>query len=330
MKNLSAANKLMIKIAETNKHLTPVTPDDLPLFQKFFQKEPHTYGNSWTYVTQGVYGIGPQNLGYKYYDGKNLSMVCVYPKIEQPKINVFYWIRPMGPNILDKILDISKENLSDYKLPTYVKKIFKNQFDYLKKGGFTDTKNFPWHTLSHTEDDSIPEQIFDVKKSLDVILTSPRSSLKRVLVNKDKLKANNLITFKKDGFKSISWKLADEFFKRNKKITNISNKFDYYNMIFTNQNRLNLSRYIVYVNNLPFGFYVVEKQNKEYSGFYALIVLREKFKFLADYIWLNIFTNLNTKYLNAGGSEDKFIHEFKQKFHPVNSNNMFWATNYSS
>ena len=289
MKNLSAANKLMIKIAETNKHLTPVTPDDLPLFQKFFQKEPHTYGNSWTYVTQGVYGIGPQNLGYKYYDGKNLSMVCVYPKIEQPKINVFYWIRPMGPNILDKILDISKENLSDYKLPTYAKKIFKNQFDYLKKGGFTDTKNFPWHTLSPSEDDSHAEQIYDVNKTMrQLSIRSNTSSLKRLYNKIPKITEKYSISITDNNFQSKSWFVSRKFFhseyiRSNKK--NLSDEFDYYNMIFFNHRRKNLVRKIVLSNNLPVGFYVIEKQNELYSSIYALITLRDKLKFSWAPFW---------------------------------------------
>ncbi len=104
MVDLSEVNKILDEIASSDPRISPVTLDDYALFQRFFDKEDkHTYGNSWTYVTQGVYGVGPNNLGYKYYDGDRLSIVALYPRIENPNVDMFYWIRPMGRGV-EKII----------------------------------------------------------------------------------------------------------------------------------------------------------------------------------------------------------------------------------
>ncbi len=57
MKDLAKANKLIADIAAKDKRITPITPKDEKLFAEFLKKEPHTYGNSWIYVTQGDYTV---------------------------------------------------------------------------------------------------------------------------------------------------------------------------------------------------------------------------------------------------------------------------------
>jgi len=333
MRNLKKANALIGDIARENKFITPITPKDFPLFQKFFAKEPHTYGNSWTYVTQGMYGIGPKNLGYKYYDGKNLSAVAIYPKIEQPNLNVFYWVRPMGPTILDKIREISSSLLSQKSIPTYAKKLFKNQFDYLAAYGFKDTKNFPWHSSCPSEDDTHPEQIFDVKKTLTLAETLPRKKhLRKSTIRASKLKTNNRIVTSDKYFKRDAWRISKQFFSSDisKKKTIISDQYDYYNMIFSNIERSSLTKNIVYVNDRPLGYYLLEKQDNDYSSLYALIILRERLKFLTDFLLLYILQKLTTPHLNMGGSEDQGIYDFKIKYFPIQELKMYWATNFVS
>lgn len=332
MKNLITANKIINEIAKANKNITPVTLSDLPLFQSFFDREPHTYGNSWTYVTQGVYGIGPNNLGYKYYDGKNLSMVCVYPKIEQPDVNVFYWIRPMGTDILEIISDISGQIKNIFSVPSYVKKLFKNQYDILLQNGFTGIEKFPWHTLSWEEDDTFPEQIVDVNKTVGLSKTlSRKKHLRKSYVRTLQLNSEYDIKISTKNFEKITWDLTRDFFEskiiKDKK-SFLSNENDYYNMIFANNNNSKVLRGYVSVNNRPLGYYVMEEQSSSYTSLYALIVLRDKLKFLVDLLLLEILKSIKTPYLNMGGSEDDGIHEFKKKFYPVNELDMFWVTNH--
>ncbi len=328
MKNLARANKLLREIAKKDKKITPVTPKDEELFLKFFKTEPHTYGNSWIYVTQGMFGIGPYGLGYKYYDGKNLSAVAIYPKIEQQDLHCFYWVRPMGPEILEVIDVLAKTILKHYSIPTYVKKIFKDQAINLKKRGFKNTSGFPWHSSCASEDDTFPEQIFEVKKTIELSQTLPRKKhLKKSVIRVNQLKSNHNIKVH-DLDQEEAWKLTKEFFHSNiinEKKINISDEFDYKNMILNN-NFKNVIKKMVIVDDIPLGYYIMEKQNNLYSSLYGLIVLRNKLKYLVDYMLLYVFNNTQTPFLNIGGSEDEGLDKFKKKYYPTSEQKMYWVT----
>jgi len=336
MKKLAKANSLIKEIAAKDKRITPITLEDYPLFQKFFSKEPHTYGNSWTYVTQGMYGIGPNNLGYKFYDGKNLSAVTVYPKIEHPDIHAFYWVRPMGPQILDVIEAEAKKLLDEKNVPTYAKKIFPIQFEYLKKKGFKDTSGFPWHTSCSSEDDTYEELIIDIPYTLKV--TSEADKLSRIhrvhqyFRHYAKDERLSLLNFSHK--KEVAKKLAADFFNIQKRLnkSNVSDKYDYYNIISNNEVERDRFGDIFFWNKKPVGFHYIVRQDKEYASLYATITLRNKLNHLSEYIIFKSLIQLNrvgVKYLNLGGSENASLDKFKQKFHPQKTNKMLWATYYS-
>ncbi|PIZ56538.1 hypothetical protein COY23_03030 [bacterium (Candidatus Torokbacteria) CG_4_10_14_0_2_um_filter_35_8] len=333
--DLDKANRLIKEIASRNKYITPITMEDFDLFQRFFKKEKrHTYGNSWTYVTQSMYGIGENNLGYKYYDGKNLSAVLIYPKIEQPDIHAFYWIRPMGPTILDATDTFSKDLLENQRIPIYVKKIFKEQYDILKRRGFKDTLSFPWHTEMPSEDDTYPECILNVKKTLTISKTVPkRSRLRRALQYYRKFNGDKNI--KIDSIynnEEHAWKLVKEFFTEQhfRNPYNISSPYNYYNIIYNTPNKNNFIKNIIFYNNKPVGFSAAEIQNNTYSSLYATITIREVGNSLADYIIFSVLNILREKkkikYLNLGGSEMKSLDKFKLKYRPEKKQKMYWVT----
>ena len=335
--DLKKANQLIADIARKNKYITPVTKKDYDLFQSFFDKEPHTYGNSWTYVTQGVYGIGPENLGYKYYDGKNLSMVCVYPKIEQPDLHVFYWIRPMGSTVLDVISDFSHDLLAQQKIPTYVKKIFKEQFDYLRSKGFTDTKQFPWYSACSSEDDTLPEKIINVNETLTKVLkVKKEDKIKRSFQYYRNFLTNNAITidsiFKN---KKEAKNILKLFFSKSKNSNNlkknISKPEDFYNLIENPAKYSNIIENLFFAKDIGLGFFIIQIQNKKYASLYATITLRNIINHLSDFIIFYALKNLqekNIEYLNLGGSETKSLDNFKNKFLPDLSLKMYWASLY--
>jgi hypothetical protein len=333
MKDLSTANERISQIAKDYPAISPITPDDYPLFQQFFSKEPHTYGNSWTYIMQGMYGIGPNKLGYKYYDGTNLSAVCVYPKVEDPKVLVFYWIRPMGPSILDAINKISHEILTKHKTPSYAKKLFNNQYDQLKQFGFKDVSEFPWHSFYPAEDDTFPEQIYDVSKMLRSAEESDKDTqINRSLRYYHSIKKNLHITCAPihehvEDTKS----LIDTFFELNdttRAYPNISDPLDYYSMLHVDT-KPQMIENILYLNNKPVGFYVIEKQSNTHASQYATISMRNISNHIVDYMMFDVFymlENQKIQYLNLGGSETQTLHLFKLKYQPVKELKMYWVT----
>ncbi len=331
MKNLTKANKLIEQLAEKDNRITPITPKDENLFAKYFKSEPHTYGNSWTYVTQGMYGIGPHGLGYKYYDGKNLSTVCVYPKIEQPDLHCFYWVRPMGSKILDIIDTYSKELLSTQSMPTYVKKIFKDQFQSLVKKGFKDTSKFPWHTSCPSEDDTYPEVIIDVKGTLKNKNKSRmiKNIFKRCRSLSLKVK---IVKIENEEQRTSAWEVVNYFFEQDIKTLghNISTPDDYLNPLYSSINK-DHDIFLIMEHSFTRGVFDLNKIDNQYYSSYAALMLRETLHNLNEYSVIyscNLILKKNGSYLNLGGSESRGLDLFKNKFEVKRLNQMQWATYY--
>jgi len=331
---LQRANEIISNIATTEKYITPVTPDDHQLFEDFFAKEErHTYGNSWIYVTQGVCGIGPHNLGYKYYDGENLCMLGISPKIEYPEIIMLYWIRPLGAHILEAIVDYAERIRKKYGIASYVKKIFPDQFDFLLQKGFKSSKEFPWHSVSHSEDDTYPELILHASNILSVAkVAGKRSNLGRSFRESNKLASRHSIVTTAIDFEKHAWMVAKQYFENyflNRK-KNFSCEWDYYNTIFNNSQRPDLVHNVVQVDSVPSGFYVLEqRKDTDTANLHAMLVLKNVYRYLPDWILLKILEH-GFKHINLGGSEDSGIHNFKLKYKPEINQVMHWATNYVS
>ena len=329
--NLDKANKLIEKIAQSDNNITPASPADMPLFNEFLSQEPHTYGNSWTYVVQSKYGIGPYGLGYKYYDGTNLSSVSIYPKMENPDLLCFYWTRPMGPQILDIISKYSAELLDKYSTPTFLKKIFKEQFHYLQKKGFKETSYFPWHSKYPSEDDTYPEIIIDAKATVNNYSNSEtlKYSLKRY---RNLLSRVRIIKIGEESLRMKAWKVADEFFRQQipSLADNISTSFDYYNVIFKSLYPGH-ELFLIEEKTKERGVFDLNKLDEQYYSIYMSLMLREKIQNLNEFSIIYRCHEILQKggvYLNMGGSETKGLHNFKNKFSVARQNQMYWAAYY--
>ncbi len=328
MRDLKQANQLIADIAKKYKEITPLATKDIPIFKKFFVNEPHTYGNSWTYITQGKYGIGPNGIGYKYYDGKNLSSFSVYPHMEIPNTICVYWTRPMGPTILDIIEKISKNLLKEFGTPTYIKKIFQDQHNYLIQKGFKETTEFPWHFESPSEDDTFPEVIVDAKATINNILRreTVRNALKRYRSLKSVVSIKKITNEKQ---RQLAWQIAQNFFKQNLKTleSNISTCNDFYNPIFASRYSEN-ELFLIMQNLTPRGIFDLEKLDNNYYAIYMSLMLRERLRNLNEFSIIyrcNKLLENGGLYLNMGGSETEGLNAFKNKFHILNANKMYWV-----
>jgi hypothetical protein len=328
LNNLKAANRIIEQIAKNNKYISPISIDDYDLFRSFFDKQAHSYGNSWVYITQRMYGVGLNNLGYKFYDGNNLSAICVYPKIEEPEVNAFYWVRPMGKNIVDKIGKFSKLLLSKYQMPVYIAKLFKDNYDSLLYQGFKDVSEYPWAKVSPAEDDTYPEIIIDIEKTLDY--KSVKRNLRLALKKYKKSYKTIYVEGVNNGAgRDRAWEVAGKFFKQ-KLISlehNLSNKYDYHNIIY-NKIKKNNHLFIIKNEEEDLGMFNVSIIDNNYACSYASLALREKIPSLGDFSVINIcdfLKNKGVKYLNVGGSELEGLDKFKRKFVTYKTNKMYWA-----
>ncbi len=331
MRDLTRANELMAAIAAKEPRITAITPADFDLFQSFFEKEPHTYGNSWTYITQGMYGIGPHKLGYKYFDGQNLSAITTYPRVEDPDMQVLFWIRPMGKTIIPALFDISKKVQSDLNLNVYAKKLFVEQYNELVNLGFHDVSTFPWHAIYPMEDDTFPEQIYDVEHTIDLAEHSVKGTKIRRSHRyyKSIQKQSEVTHLSSEGRGEEVIGIIDSFFTNDPKVksVNISNPFDYYGLTIRNP-KARMYGQIYYFKEKPISFYCIEKQAGNYASQYATLSLREDSNHIVDFMMFDIFYTLRSEgisKLNLGGSETKTLDEFKKKYQPVAEQQMYWA-----
>lgn len=104
----------------------------------------------------------------------------------------------------------------------------------------------------------------------------------------------------------------------------LSTEENYYNMIFNNPSP-NLNRKVIYVDGNPVGFYLTEIGKDGITNFYATINLRKRINYLSDFAIIRVISETQTRFLNLGGSENKEMHNFKQKFKPVKENKMHWV-----
>jgi len=330
MQLLDSANELLLKIAKSYPNITPITTSDIPLFDRFLENEDFTYGNAWTYITQGLHGTGPNNLGYKYYDGESLCAFCIYPKIEQPDLDTCFWVRPMGEDIEDKIGNLAQEFRIKYGIPSYFKKLNQNQFKKFKKLGFQEVVEFPWHTSAPKEDDTYEECIIDINNTMNIVeslgrtrqlsrayrhylnyLADPSLEILSIYDHKDECKA-----------------IARRFFIYQEEIgkENISTATDYYNMI--DNEILGSIQSVIFFNKKPIAFYFAQKQSPNNASLYSMLTLREISNNITDFTMFHLFDQLSKQginILNLGGSEHKELDDFKRKFRPASFNTMYWA-----
>ncbi len=329
MNPLKKANEMMSELSLDMTNITPISPGDYELYKKFFVASPETYGNAWTYIIQGMYGIGDYGIGYKYYDGENLISLCFYPKLHHEDVIPFYIVRPMGKDYIDIIIKLADIVKTKFGTRTYVKKIFKGDYDTLISKGFSDVKLSPWQNDVPSEDDTYPERILDVNKTIELARSLGRTrQLNRSLRNYLKTKNDNIYSFKSIfENKEDSRELVAKFFKQREYL--ISRPEDYHNIIDFHGPDDIYTQTIIYKEDDPIGMYIVEHQSKELASLYATITDREVDNYLTDFLMFDLLLKLEAmgvKYLNLGGSEFKSLDEFKLKFKPTIERKMYWAT----
>ena len=308
--------------------------EDRDTFRQFFSRERYTYGNTWTYLTQAMNSVGEFGLGYKYFDGSVLIPIVAYPDFESPNDLNIYFIRPMGENCLDRIVEV-RDSIRESGItnPIYVKKIFPEQEKYLLGKGFKEIHARPWHKTAIAEDDTFPEIIIDKGKALATNKEGQLTHKKiRKLYNTIQNQYQGRIKFvEADDFATQAWRITAEFFKETVpklNIPNLSLPRDYYNMIHGPIEE-GITKRIVMLGKQPVGFFITEEDySRTYTNLYASIALRQKATRLNDATILHLLENIRTTFLDLGGSETQMLDDFKRKFLPSREIGLKWVVDY--
>jgi len=333
--DLEEANGLLSDLSKKHKEFSMMTSEDCDLFYKFSANQEYSYGNSWSYIVQGLYGIG-DGLGYKFYDGEMICGFCFYPKIENPSQLAAFWVHPMGKNLPDTLKRFADLILKEYGIPSYIKKIPNDTYSNLLNIGFKSIDNFPWFSTSPSEDDTFPEMVLDIEKTLKITKSfANRRQLKRAFKNFIKfstlLVEKNLSDHKEEA-EIVTGKFFD-YIQNTLNKDNISHSTDYYNLIHYKGAQDRVDAKIYFLDDKPVAYYFIEfcKNNEDsnlYANVHAMISDRGNYNTIADFLIFKIFENMQKKdirYINLGGSETETLNDYKVKFRPAREIEMRWC-----
>lgn len=314
--------------------VSPIEEDDRDLFRKFFAAAVarlpvgEGYGYSWAYITQMAHGRAyGYPLGLKYYDERVLVPIGYFPR---PASNGHTWhfhlVRPMGNWKGERFFELCELLLKLSQAPVYVRKLSdEEETDLLNQGSFHLAEQHPWHREAFMEDDTEAEIIIDVNHTLSYLVRSGDNELKR--------KYRHFLR----QFPGVEWRRydpADQLSRSDAeavvrqfmdypqvKAIGISTYNDFANMIYhtpPGKNGKDFFSALLYVEGQVAGLYVAERLGQsQTAGVYANISLREDFRYVSEYLLLELLYDLQNAGItavNLGGSETRGLHNFKTKF----------------
>lgn len=314
------------------------------LFKKFFHydstENPACYGNSWSYLTQASNGIMYNNydyaLGFKYYDTKTLVAIGLFQGTRKNKNNLyFHVIRPMGEWKSKALIKLCKKLREISGQPVYLKKLTIYQKNYFIEQGCRLIHDYPWHPEAISEDDTYPERIIDINKTLEFLNIPGKNELKDKF-NRFYNRYNNNYEIIEYDFKDMfaaAWSIVNNFFKiKQEKYIDISSANDYFNMLTSLPLGKNGEDYfagVIRIGNKNAAFYLAERlESHGTAGIYSNLALYKKFPYLSEFQLIHLFKLLQKGgiyYANLGGSETLGLDNFKMKFHPSKSEKMHWV-----
>lgn len=321
--------------------ITPISVGDYGLFRQFG----NGYKNTLTYNAQAVNGWNPRGesryrLGLKYCDGSNLMsfgsfLRRITQKGEFLASSRHFHLIPCESSP-EKITELAGILYGVSHSSVYIKKISKEQRDILLSDSRfvnVDETN-GWYEPAPLEDDTYPERIIDLETTLQELEKNRKDSqvsdkytrAVRRYVDPKRLRIEQydptVARQREDALK-----IVDEFFNiQEEKDNHLSFPEDYFNIVNLKPTGVDYFSSIFYVDEKPAAFYFAESVENTLHV-YANLTLRDEFKYLSEFILVHLFQEAfgrRVKKANLGGSETRGLDEFKQKFRPMEQNQMHW------
>lgn len=300
---------------------------DEHLYRSFFLADTYDqfcYANNWAYICQAA-----RKDGHKFFNGNCLITIAAN---ETPDGDGFEFeiINPMGQQAVKKTLNLANKLQEISGNPVTIKKVTDQQKEYLIKSEHCSiVKKPPTNRLIDQFDDIHPQVVINLQ-----------AFLKRLTSKKLKTFQRNLMKFSKNNYtmKTTSPELYDDFcevvekwkrsfiarYESREEFTDIPDDhsyyfnpyfpiFDYYCRYVDNKSTLSS---LVYVDNLPVGFYFMSNVSQVCMGMYANIG-DTTVPGLSEFMLYNNFTKAfwcGYKYINLGGTESQFLYGFYKKF----------------
>lgn len=319
----------------TVKGIRTLKESDYPMLRQFLGKEDANYASSLAFYLLALKEpqVDTDSIGFIYEANGFITPLTVAASKVNGELNI-YIANPLGKNKLDSIITLVK-SIRELNIENkiYVTKLSEGLAKQLIINDFHPIEDYPWHPLAIKEDDTLPEVIFDVKKSLEEIKNLPsKKQIRRSYAKANHIRENHKVVFTREDFVNKSQQILDEFFNLEKSDTNLSTSNDYYQMINKAHSIPTADYRILEIDDIPTGFYItdIDCASSDTTNLYSLVTLRKNFKYANHLVLFEVFERLQTKYLNGGGSEDKNVQYFKEKYIPSKYRDIHWVVNVRS
>jgi len=318
-------NFLEKRLLKENEAITPITVDDYALFHQFG----NGYKNTLTYNAQAVNGRNPKGrsnnrLGLKYYDGNNLLTIGYFQRNGTGHFHLIPCEASLG-----KITDLAALLYQTSKSPVYIKKISQEQRDALLPNPdfvAVDARN-GWYETAPLEDDTYPERIIDLETTLGLLNLDCDVRRKHRRARREYSGRLGIEDYDPEKHSQDVLDIVKGFFGiQEERDMHFSLPEDYFNIINVKPVGVDYFSSLFYVDDRPAAFYFAERAG-ETIHVYANLALRDKFRFLSEFILIHLFQaafEKGVKRANLGGSETKGLDTFKLKFKPVEQRQMHW------
>jgi hypothetical protein len=318
--------------------LTPLREQHWPELTRLMEAKANVgYADTWTYLTQAAsgYGLGLHTTGYFVSRDQARCVVGLFRRPLSGQLAV-HLINPLGERRLELICETCEKVANREQILVYIKKADSDLLSMLKTlPSFQWSDHFAWHAMAPKEDDTRPELMLDVSRSLELFepgrLNQARDKYAR-FNRKHRHFETMWLPLSAKRYKDAR-RVIQRFFshKRERGHIEISEPFDYENMLIApspTSRAKGLVREICYIDGNPCALLVMESIGTSNAlGLYCNLALYQEYIYLSEFVIhraLTVAFENGFRYMNLGGSESEGLHVFKEKFTPVDRLERKW------
>ena len=271
------------------------------------------YSDHYAYITQSCRHLSKN--GFFFEDG-NL-FVCIGFHIER---NGFVLVNPIAKTAVyhKSLIELCKLIYRKHKKQIYIKHVCRNMYDFLlTKPGFHEISRFPWADDCYKDDNTYPEVVIDLGKTVadDKGWIPVRKIRLRVNRFYNNVMKNPVLLAYEGGADADLGKAVEDLIRRwSDQQENIVDS--YANMI--HHDVPDTISYVAKIDEDIVGFFVFGRIGKDTVGAYANICDAKHYPGIAEVLFLEtgkrLYHEHGIAYVNLGGSEKKDLYRFKAKF----------------
>lgn len=296
------------------------------------------YADTWTYLTQAAngYALDLHATGYFASCKEARCVIGIFKRPFKSDLAV-HLINPLGERRLELVVALCEQMATDKQTVIYVKKADPELHEKLKAmDGFGWSDNFAWHAMAPQEDDTYPELLLDIARSLELFEPGRLNQARDKFARFSKRTRHCEVAWIPLGsgrYQDARQVIQRFFYHKKQDQIDISEASDYENMLVAPSptSRPNgLVREICYVNGDPCALLVMECIGTSNAvGLYCNLALykEEEYRYASEFVIhraLTVSSENGFRYMNLGGSESEGLHRFKKKFAPVDRMKRDW------